>query len=175
MAVILRKAVASSSRRSVGNGHVESDPVEDDVADEPVRVRGKRVARAEDDGDEDEKEDGWTIDTFVDRAIGKSTAVIAMVIHLTFTDERPDAEQMKGVADRFKEVIKKVEDGMSRATDNAKAIEDASPDDDVRLRLEMDSRLIVCSKLRSWRLDCNGVSSSARLCRSRLRCSSRCN
>jgi len=36
------------------------------------------------------------------------------------------------VTDKLKEVIKKIEEGMVRATDNAKAIEDASPDNDVR-------------------------------------------
>lgn len=76
----MRNTVASSSRRPARNGHVESDPIENDDEDErPVKPHGRRRAAADEEEDEDEKEDGWTIDTFVDQPIAKSNAVIIMV------------------------------------------------------------------------------------------------
>ena len=131
----------------------------------------------EDEDDEDDEYDGWTVETFKDRPLKKSNSTIHMVSLSCHGDADP--RKLKTLTEKLKEVIKKTEDGMVQATDNARAVEDASPDDDVSspcfgklvwLRRPAERN----SKLTSLKRDFNELLNSARSCRSRLMCWIRC-
>ncbi|CAD6584684.1 MAG: hypothetical protein TREMPRED_003935 [Tremellales sp. Tagirdzhanova-0007] len=110
-------AIASSSGF---NGHVLDVPRDSEGdSDHEAVTKSRQIenghARSEDgDNDDDNNKDGWTVETFKDQPLGKSNSTIHM---------------LKTLTDKLKEVIKKTEDGMVKTTDNARAMEDASPDD----------------------------------------------
>ena len=142
MAIVPPNAVASSSRQSARNGHAQTDLNRNESQEEPVN--GRRSGRSVQE-DEDEKDEGWTVGTFVDRPIEKSNAVINMVkssIRRTFCAVA-DREQIKGLSDQLKEVMKRIEEGMGKATDIAKAMEEASPDGDVKIPLPTQEAVLT--------------------------------
>ena len=172
-------AIASSSGF---NGHVLDVPRDSEGdSDHEAVTKSRQIenghARSEDgDNDDDNNKDGWTVETFKDQPLGKSNSTIHMVSRGCHGDTH--RRQLKTLTDKLKEVIKKTEDGMVKTTDNARAMEDASPDDGVstvcggnhelRRPAERSSKSSSSKRDFSERLNC------ARLCRSRSTCWMRC-
>nr|XP_031864115.1 uncharacterized protein CI109_000025 [Kwoniella shandongensis]KAA5531187.1 hypothetical protein CI109_000025 [Kwoniella shandongensis] len=67
------------------------------------------------DREEEEEEEGWTRDTFVNRPITKNSTAMPM---------------FRTMIDKFKDVISRIEEGIDSARDTALALEEAKQDDE---------------------------------------------